>query len=79
MKSHISEAVRADLGKLDPSHRAEIRRVAGADTQNIGVAGEDRYFRQHVDMSKKVAPARVSSPGINREPPPIVVRKTGHA
>jgi hypothetical protein len=78
-KSHISDLVRADLSKLNADQKREVLRVASKDLQNISERGENRPV-QAVDMSKKVASSsRVSSRGLNREPPPIVARKTGKA
>jgi hypothetical protein len=78
-KTHVSAAVPADLGKLSKHDRAEIRRVAGMDMAASAIAGADTRVKA-VDMARKVLPtARVSGPGINREPPPIEAKKTGKA
>jgi hypothetical protein len=57
---HISPGIAADLQKLDPSHRAEIRRVAGKDTENMSARGENRPVRA-VGMDRKVAASRIAS------------------
>jgi hypothetical protein len=65
--SHISDAVRADLGKLDQSHRAGIRRVAS--TYGGSSAAGANTPVSAIDMDKKIGPSRkVSRP--SREPPP---------
>ena len=67
---HISPAVRADLAKLHPEQRAEIRRVAGADGNSSSALGANTPAPA-VGMDRKVLPtSKVHAPGINREAPP---------
>jgi hypothetical protein len=78
-KLHISPGIAADLGKLNADQRREILRIASSDTENISARGENRPVAA-VDMPRKVLPsARVSSPGLNREPPPTEMKETGKA
>jgi hypothetical protein len=55
MQSHISDGIRADLGKLDPAHRREILRVAGAYSGS-SIIGADRKLPANMDQ--KVLPSR---------------------
>jgi len=39
---HVSDAIAADLSKMHPDHRTEIRRVANADTDGTSIKGSAR-------------------------------------
>ena len=64
--NHISDGIKADLSKLDPSHRREIRRVAGSDTQGSNAKGANAPVAA-VGMNRKVAAPAVVPPD-----PPII-------
>ena|ERR1700730_1402126 len=76
MDKSLSPGIRADLGKLDPSHRSEVRRVAGSHTTSTNSKGANRKLPA-VDMSRKVlAPAVVPpAPQIADWPKTILTAK----
>jgi hypothetical protein len=71
---HISEPVRADLGKLDEHHRAEIRRVASADLAGSDPRGAERPLpavgMRPVERSRIVAPPAPIMPSVAAASPP---------
>jgi hypothetical protein len=64
---HASAAVLADLAKLDPSHRREIRRVAGTEGGSSAIGADTPV--PAVDMSAKVGPHRTVPPAYTGDPP----------
>jgi hypothetical protein len=57
---HISENIRADLGKLDDVIRANVKRVSSSDTASCTPKGANRPVMQQ-DMSKKIGPHLTTS------------------
>jgi hypothetical protein len=54
---HVSDAIAADLGKMNPKHAGEIRRVANADTNSTTVKGANRPVAAQT-MSAKIGSHR---------------------
>jgi hypothetical protein len=68
---HASKAILSDLQKLDQVHRAEIKRVAGLDTDSATPDGAN-CGPPVVDMSRKISAH--SAPGIHDTTAPSTSR-----
>lgn len=60
---HVSDAINSELGKLNPEHAREIRRVSSADTSSATTSGSVPAVKSvpAVNMNRKVAASRTGS------------------